>query len=212
MTVKAFVLGRPGTGKSTAARLMVKVAQEHRWHAAHIDDYGILHWMFENDHSRRFKAVAFDGFDVIDVRVFDEALAKVRERVTHSLTQALWTKKLVVIEFARSEYRTSLAQFGHTFLQDSYFLFLNADIDTCFERVRWRAQHRRYDEDHYIAKETLERLYAHDDIGIITKALKTEYGLDEKQIRVLENVSSELVFLAGVRQFIEDIIVQEMSK
>lgn len=212
MTVKVFVLGRPGTGKSTAARLMVKIAREHRWNAIHIDDYGILHWMFQNDHFNRFKAVAFNGFDVVDVHVFDEALVRVRERVMHSLTQTLWTKKLVVIEFARSEYKTSLEQFGRIFLQDSYFLFLSTDIDTCFERVEWRTLHRRFEEDHYIAKETLERLYAHDDIMPVATILKTEHRVDERRIKVIENVSSEQVFLDEVRQFIESIITQEMGK
>ena len=42
--------------------------------------------------------------------------------------------------------------------------------------------------------------------------LKTEYGLGEKQIRVIENVSSETVFLDAVREFVEGIIANEMSK
>ena len=218
MTAKIFVLGRPGTGKSSAARLMIDVARKHGWDAKYIDDYDILYWMFlcdMRDKKGRFRQESEDlgGFHVVNPVVLDEALLWVRERAMHTLTRSLKAENhLVVIEFARSEYKTSLEQFGRNFLQDSYFLFLNTDVDTCAERIYRRAEHRKYKGDHYIAKETIEKFYAYDDIESVTALLKIKYGLDERRIKVIENVSSEQAFLDKVRQFIESIIEHEMSK
>lgn len=212
-TVKVFVLGRPGTGKSTATRHMAQIARGHRWRTEHVDDYSILDWMYKNDHAGRFSPAStqFEGFHVNDPVVLDDALSFLWNRVDSALTRALGRMTLVTIEFARSTYTTSLKQFGRDFLQASYFLFLDSDIDTCMARIEHRAQHPFYEGDHFVSPETMQTFYASDDIPSTRAMLKTEYGIDAKRIRVIYNLFSEEVFLSEVYQFIERVIRQEAA-
>ena len=214
IVVKLFLLGRPGTGKSTAARLAIKIAQKYGWDARHIDDYGILYWMYKTDRVNRFRpsSESLDGFDVIDGTVLDQALALMRERVDRSLTRSLNWTKLVVIEFARDTYRTSLEQFVPNFLQESYFLFLDTDLETCISRIEYRAQHPVYEGDLFISRTAMEAFYPHNDILDTVSMLKTEYHLDECHVKVIENINAEQDFRDKVREFIESIIELEKNK
>jgi len=49
MTVKVFILGRPGSGKSTAARRIAKLVQHKGWSPVRISDYDILYNMFQRE-------------------------------------------------------------------------------------------------------------------------------------------------------------------
>lgn len=209
--VKLFVLGRPGTGKSTAARLTVQVVREYEWLAEHLDDYGILYWMYLNDCKGQFRpaSATLAGFEVVDVTVREEALAVLRRRIDFALTKVLDRKKLVIIEFARNSYKTVLQQFGEDFLKESYFLFLSSPLEDCMARIEHRAKHPIYEGDRFISRKTMETSYFDDDIPATRAMLKTVYKLDEKHIRVIYNLFSEKVFLSEVCRFIERIIRQE---
>jgi adenylate kinase family enzyme len=211
--VKVFVLGRSGTGKSTAARLMAQIVREYEWHAQHIDDYSILYSMYRNDQSGRFRRASdkFDGFDIRDPTVLDEALTILSHRVDFALTRVLDRTKLVIIEFARSTYKTSLEQFGFDFLKESYFLFLSSDMQDCIKRIEHRAKHPVYEGDRFISEKAMKDFYSSDDIPATRAMLRTVYKLDNSRIRVIYNVSSEEVFLNEVRRFIEWIILQEIG-
>ena len=209
MIVKVFILGRPGTGKSTAARQMMTVAHRHGWYVKHIDDYSILERMSkEHKHRGRFSkpSNSFGGFDVIDVNVFHEALSEVQQMVLHSLTQSLWTGKLVLIEFARGEYLASLARFEERLLGDSYFLFLEADLERCIERIQLHAQRHG---DHFISEEAMRKYYSHSDVLATAKLLSSTYGLDEERVKVLYTNTEEQIFLDKVARFVENTINRE---
>ncbi len=212
-TVKAFILGCPGTGKSTAARQMSQIIRGHRWSTEHIDDYGILYWMYRNDRKGRFRpaSTTLDGFEIVDAAVRDEALAILRHRVDFALTKVLSRTRLVIIEFARSEYRAALEQFGEDFLKESYFLFLNSPLDECMKRIEHRAQHPIYEGDRFISRKTMESVYSSDDIPATRAMLRTVYGIDERHMRVIYNLSSEEAFLSEVHLFVERIIRQEVG-
>jgi adenylate kinase family enzyme len=212
-TVKVFILGRPGTGKSTAARRMAQLLRGHRWSTEHIDDYGILYWMYRNDRKGRFRPAStiLDGFEIVDAAVRDEALAILRHRVDFALTKVLDRTKLVIIEFARSEYRAALEQFGEDFLKESYFLFLNSPLDECMKRIEHRAQHPIYEGDRFISRKTMESFYSSDDIPATRAMLKTRYGRDVRHTRVIYNLSSEEVFLSEVYLFVERVLRQEAA-
>src|SRR6266566_6758631 len=82
MVVKVFVLGRPGSGKTTAVRHIIKLAQNRGWFAIRIKDYDILYGMFQADtEHKKFRPVAHGGFDVLDFSVLDTALEKLQKIV-----------------------------------------------------------------------------------------------------------------------------------
>src|SRR6267142_1165556 len=105
MVVKVFVLGRPGSGKSTASRCLRQIPQRHDWTVVHFNDYDILKEMFLADiHHEKFRPTAHNGFDAIDLSVLDHALQELERRVLRANSSA----QMVTIEFARNDYREAL--------------------------------------------------------------------------------------------------------
>src|SRR5437588_11704497 len=87
MAVKLFVLGSPGSGKSTVCRYIVKYIREQYQDlsAKHINDYDILYQMFrdykDDSEQKRFIATAHDGFVVLDPTVYNDALKDVEREI-----------------------------------------------------------------------------------------------------------------------------------
>ena len=79
MVVKVFVLGRPGSGKSTSARYIEQEVRNRfnmkRCEIFRICDYDILYQMFRDDvHQTMFRPTDHGGFDVHNLKAFDIAL------------------------------------------------------------------------------------------------------------------------------------------
>lgn len=209
MQVCVFVLGRPGTGKSTAACQIGRFAEEHGWLTFHEGDYSILDMMFKADvECNRFLPTIHGGFDVNDFSVLNEALAEL-ERKVRRLTRPLDKEMLITIEFARNNYREALKSFAPDFLWNAYFLFLQTDIDTCVHRVRNRAVHSTKTNDHYVSEEIIRIYYAYDDIPQIVVDLKRDYGIEERRVRVINNVQASLKFFKDVEEFAKSILPEK---
>src|SRR2546423_5380299 len=137
MAVKLFILGLPGSGKSTISRYIVERVkkQQGSWATSRFNDYTILWEMFQAEPANgKFRSTAFNGFDVIDLSTCDTALKEMEGRVKE-LIHALNTSALISIEFSRNDYNYAFAQFNRDFLQDGYFLFLDVAIDICKQRI-----------------------------------------------------------------------------
>ena len=83
------------------------------------------------------------GFDVLDLTAFDNALKKLEQVINRHLSSAKQIE-IILIEFARNDYQRAFQQFSAEFLQDAYFLYLDADIETCKRRIRERITNPRY--------------------------------------------------------------------
>src|ERR1700692_4538750 len=115
MGAKVFVLGRPGSGKSTVARHMIELASRRGYQSLFVQDYDILYKMFLNDREHeRFRPTDRGGFDVIDYTVLDSALQQMDKEIEDVL--ALKGTDMVCIEFARNDYRAALNLFSPLFL------------------------------------------------------------------------------------------------
>src|SRR5579884_230087 len=137
MCVKVFVLGRPGSGKSTAARHLIELANRRSFASLFLQDYDILHKMFLNDKNHEhFRPTDRGGFDVIDFSVLDTVLLQLEEEVED--IQASRSVDMVCIEFARNDYRAALNLFSPLFLRDSYIFFIDSDLEYCIQRVQER--------------------------------------------------------------------------
>jgi adenylate kinase family enzyme len=207
MKAKIFVLGRPGSGKSTAARQVNCLLERKGWTARHINDYEILREMFLADTQHlKFQPTEHNGFDATDLTVMDIALQKVERKVRRCSSLV----DLVTIEFARNDYREALKQFNPTFLQDAYFLFLDADIETCLLRVHERVKRSTSIDDHPSFSDDIFRRYYDKEHGAyMTHCLQREFNIS-KQVKVINNTGPFTYFVTAVEQFANAIFEQEM--
>jgi gluconate kinase len=119
---------------------------------------------------------------------------------------------LIMIEFARNNYREALKSFAPDFLQNAYFLFLETDIDTCVCRVRNCAVHAIKTNDHFVSEEIIRTYYAYDDIPQIVVNLKRDYGIEEQRVKVINNTQGSLKFFKEVNEFAVNILSRKRCK
>ncbi len=84
MGATVFVLGRPGSGKSTAAHYLTELAQRRNFSPLFLQDYDILYKMFIEG-SEKFRPTDCGGFDVLDYSVLDSVLRQLERSVQASL-------------------------------------------------------------------------------------------------------------------------------
>jgi adenylate kinase family enzyme len=160
MAVKLFVLGLPGSGKSTVSRHITIYLKDRNWKSTRINDYVILYNMFldDTDH-KRFKPTVHGGFYVLDLQVIDEALKRLEQEVNENISSPIMQKELILIEFARNDYQRAFQQFSPAFLLDAYFLYLNVDIETCKKRIRERTAQPRTEDDFFVSEDIFNDHY-----------------------------------------------------
>lgn len=208
MTVKLFVLGRPGSGKSTAARHIHSLFSGKEWRTRHINDYDILRQMFLADTKHlKFRPTEHNGFDAIDLSVLDAALQEVEQRA-HAYLPIV---DLVSIEFARNDYSEGFKQFSPTFLRDAYILFLDADIDTCLQRVHERVIHAVSKDDHpSFTDDVFRRYYRKENRYYMSRRLRREFDLN-KPVKIIRNTGAMEDFLRQVNEFANVLYEQESA-
>ena len=130
MGIILFVFGLPGSGKSAAARQIKSFARHKRFRSRRFRDYTILFRMFmvEQDADnikKRFRStkyLGYDGFDVLDFHVLDEALQKLHHNIIRRKKYVNDSTELLIVEFSRIDYCKALAFFPSIRLNDAYFL------------------------------------------------------------------------------------------
>ncbi len=179
--IKLFVLGLPGSGKSSVARYISTYARDRRWSTTHINDYEILYQMFREDAQGQFEPADFGGFDVLDLTVFDAALKKLEQELKiHILS--VESNELILIEFSRNDYQRAFQQFSHpTFLKDAYFLYLDTNIETCKRRIRERITHPTTSDDHFVSEYIFGAYYHGDNGRCLSNILEKDYQLDKER-------------------------------
>ena len=209
MVLKVFVLGLPGSGKSTVARYIDMIARDDGWTTTHINDYDILYEWYQDDiEGTRFSPTAYGGFDVHDLKVFDKALQEMESRA-RLLEEQIWQEnKIIVIEFSRNDYCKALSWFTAPFLRNAYFLFLSTDIPTCKDRIRERAVNPTTENDHFVSDYIFEVYYDKDNREYTLSDFNTErdsnrqpYAISAEHIRVIDNTDTRLMqdFLQEVK-------------
>jgi adenylate kinase family enzyme len=203
MTVKLFILGRPGSGKSYAARYIELDVRIKDGSSYRINDMKYLRRLslLDKEHTR-FEPKGNGGFNVRDRSALDEALIEVVKEAQNCFQGQIYD--LMMIEFARSNYGGELRKFGSKFLQDALFLFIDAGLDTCFERIQIRAANPQFpDDDIFVAKETLLHFYGKDDKSYMSGDFLSDFGLQDWQVKCIDNVRSIEEFEAQLSEFIQ---------
>lgn len=205
MAIKIFVLGRPGSGKSTAARCLKRLPQQQGLQVLHFNDYDVLREMFLADiHHVKFRPTAHNGFDALDFSVLDDALQELELR----MRKAEATTEVITIEFARDDYAKALKLFSPSFLRDAYLLFIDTDLETCLRRVLDRVKRAASADDHPSLSEDLFRsYYAQENRLYMSHYARGEFAL--QQVEVVDNVGSLDDFICAVEQCGEAILLRE---
>jgi len=207
MSVKVFVLGRPGSGKSTAARHMIELASRRNYISLFVQDYDILHKMFLNDRKHeQFRPTDCGGFDVIDYSVLDSALRQMEAEVEGSL--ACKQSDMVCIEFARNDYRAAFNMFSPMFLQNAYIFFINSDLENCIRRVQERVTDPPLPDHHFVSEYVMRNYYSNDNWEYMTGKCRQEHELC-KEIIAVHNNGPLSALLEDVSNFAESIFLRE---
>ncbi len=207
--VKVFILGLPGCGKSTAARHIQRLGKGYGWSTIRFNDYDILHEMFQADLDRKqFWPTAHNGFDVHDLSVFDTALEKLETKVQQRECLLPRNNELVINEFARDNYCESLKCFSKSFLHNAYFLFLDVDIETCKQRIRERVVHPVTPDDYFVSEFIFDSYYQYDNRQYMSCNFASDYGIDERNVEVIDNQGSQEELLKKVADFVDPILTK----
>jgi adenylate kinase family enzyme len=215
MSQKLFILGLPGSGKSTVSRFIVKSVKRHYedFSATRLCDYDILYEMFEEDKAQQFfYHTAHNGFYVKNTATYDAALKNLEQKVqNHKITK----NEFVIIEFARSDYLHAFQNFSDSFLLNSYFLFLDVDIDVGMKRVKDRVKHPDLTtrDDHFVSKYTFVAYRQKDNAKYLTsvaKQLTFKYGINPHRIKIVNNSGPQRNFWNVVFE-LTTTIVRETS-
>ncbi len=212
MLVKIFFLGRPGSGKTTAIQELCDIAHRRAYSTICMDDYHILSRMSQEDISqKKFRTTSYGGFDVLDPTVFDTALETLEQQVQ----VALQTERdgIITIEFARNDYRQALSQFSPEFLKDAYIFFIEADLNTCIQRIHQRATSsttgsHTSSKQHFVSDYVMHTYYSKDNWTYFIDEMKVEYTT-YKKLASYYNTGSLSELLQVVNEFAEYLFAHE---
>lgn len=208
MTTKLFIVGRPGSGKSTAAQYISSIVHDQHWDVkrTHIDDYPILQNMTKSQ-PEKFHLKENGGFDALDFSVFDIALLRVEQMVNAIENDD--RERLVTIEFARDDYASAFRLFDPAFIQDSYLLFMHAGIETCLRRIHSRVASPTSADDHpSLSNEIYKTHYANDNFAYI-RSLQENRQSGFKRVQSIVNEISPQYLLPSLEEFVGAILQSE---
>jgi energy-coupling factor transporter ATP-binding protein EcfA2 len=199
MAVKVFVLGRSGSGKSTAVRRLNRVAASQGWYVANFNDHSILRRMFLADaEQKQFRPAAHNGFEVLDPSVLDRALYLLQREIQDFHLSK--DETLITIEFGRDDYKKALTLFNDGFWQDAYYLFIAADFPICMERIYERTLHPTTKDDYFVPDEIMLNQHS---------ALYIPPRIHGEKIRVIDNTKGKS--LEDLEAYIEEVAKNILS-
>jgi adenylate kinase family enzyme len=209
-----FLLGRPGSGKSSVACDIKRIAELRSWPTRHLFDYQLLQDMFlqeerehGNDRKRKFRRRGpeeHNGFDVLDFGVLDSVLDRMAEQIRAEKE----SQKLFLIEFARRNYTQALSRFGPDILQGAHLLYLDADLETCIERV-----HRRIDNptiecgryNHFVSDFIMQGYYYRDDWEEVPFNFPPDGSIQVHPLKIENKVDERRVLTSQIGKWVDDV-------
>ncbi len=208
--LKVFVLGRPGSGKTTAVNYIHEFAKSQGCPTLRFKDYDILYEMYQEDinkeyhdnRERKFLPAEYEGFDVKDITMFDVALERLRKRVEDLSSDA---EGIATIEFARDDYEDALKKFGLDATKGAYFLFVACNLEDCICRIYKRLSNPPKPDYHFVSKRIMQSYYSKGNWDYVTGDCKDDFRLEK--VVAINNTSITLEdFKQKVDAFAEDAV------
>jgi hypothetical protein len=211
-----FLLGHPGSGKSRTARSIREATLRTHDHAVgqsplqglsvcHVTDYGFLRQMFleeqrKKETYRRFHPTSFGGFDVLDPGVLPLALQQVNAYIIRHQHKE---QSLLLVEFARRSYsyQEVWRYFHSDVLSRAFFLHLEADIQTCAQRVSKRARSRAFADDQFVSPKIMFDYYGSAAGG--PGSLRSDVG--SRHVATVENTGAWQETWTRIHQFLSGL-------
>ena len=206
MLYKVFVFGRPGSGKSIAVRVMEGIVRQKGWNVVCLKDYDILYKMFLEDvEHKKFQPVeaGFDGFDVTDFSVLEEALEQLKQQIIEYHQSA--ATKLLFVELARDNYDAvldHLSRDNHLILRNARILLIESEVELCIQRIYERAKGNvpddyrlLLDDKHFVSENILRTYYSQQDLS--------------KSHDTINNNGTREEFFEQIHRYIEILLAEE---
>ena len=206
MSIKVFVPGRPGSGKSSAIRCMTTLAMYKGLTTIRVKDYTILQEMFVRDRyqeHKQFRQTDYGGFDVCDFSVLNTALEQLGKRVNEQENTQEYD--IIFVEFARKSYKEAFARFDPALLKNAYFLFIESELDTCIERIYKRVHERSKPDYHFVSEYIMRTYYDEDNWSYMKYEFEKQFGIRPQCVKAIYNEGLFEMFEIEVRNFAENI-------
>jgi energy-coupling factor transporter ATP-binding protein EcfA2 len=224
---KLFVLGNPGSGKSTVVQSIKRLIDQHIINAngcEHNNDYIILQHMHKQEQEKRdglsrFKTEPHGGFCVTDIQAFDEALQLLERQIEEQARRRLVscaellpadnTTFLIVIEFSRNDYERAFRQFHPAFLQDAHFLYLDTHLEVCKHRIIERIQKpedQKTADDYYVPDTIFNEYYNKDAESSLFFFLEEQHIGRERLLLLSNNEDSPNPMLPKIQAFLDSLV------
>ena len=188
-----FILGLPGSGKSTAAHMIEEYVPKYYqgWSVLHINDYNILKSMCYEEHDERLRQISNGAFDVVNPTAFNSALKRLKYVIQEVMEVASGSNQLIAVEFSRNNYIFALEEFFIEFLSDANFIFIKAPFSECKTRIERRVKKRnRTEDDNYVSEFIFEKYYKEDQQDYhesVRRMLTEKYGIPDSRVQIIED-------------------------
>ena len=185
----AFLLGRPGSGKSIVYhKLAERIKREGLANdIMRVDDFPILERLLAEDVKHRRHIHKEGGFEVTDFSILDDVLKQMNKQIKKLEKPG----RLIFLEFSRDRYRRALRNFDQEVLDRSLIIYIYCPFELCLRRNKRRFEKGGATADnHIVPTDLMYKYYRYDDYEELL--LKSEDKLRKQTPAPLVVVKNDL--------------------
>lgn len=195
-TFLLFVIGRPGSGKSTFARYLTRELVSTR--VLYLNDYDLLLAQTKALSDKQIRWEKNGQFEILDRSIFDGLLGQLMKPI-----ELYRGKRPIIAEFSRSFYVQAFEKLPSLRSSSFTIVYIESPVETCVKRAEIRAAY-------YPIKTTpasvIRNYHSEDDL----LALQAAYP---GRVRIVKNTASSLQSLEREASLLlEDILGTEHVK
>jgi tRNA uridine 5-carbamoylmethylation protein Kti12 len=174
-----FLIGKPGSGKSTAAKIIknqIKKTKNAKKTVCILDDYLFLQqWQHLPENKIKFKEIEYGGFQVLDFSILNDVLVHLDQLIVKNSSKF----DHIIIEFSRNSYATAFSFFSPLIIDQACILYIDSTLEICIERNELRKF------QNYVPEVILREYYSSDDM----KSIQKKFGL---KLQIIPNNYKEM--------------------